>query len=149
MSDENITMEDLERMNREVEEIEKRMTEREAQGLSDIYKYFDRINDKLSSFNNMLVAGYFALATFSPNVSKWVLVIPLINMLILIYLDYRMMEQGRILSQIKSQPRSEIDKYGRRQNQVTLWSLFTIVTTLIVTIVLLVIVNQVIIPKVN
>ena len=97
----------------------------------------------------MLVAGYFALATFSSNVSKWILIIPLVNMLILIYLDYRMMEQGRILSQIKSQPPSEIDKYGRRQSQVTLWSLFTIVTTLIVTIILLVIVNQVIIPQSN
>lgn len=149
MSDERITMEDLERMSREAEEIEKRMTEREAQGLSDIYKYFDRINDKLSSFNNMLVAGYFALATFSQDVSKWILIIPLLNMLILIYLDYRMMEQGRFLSQIKSQPMSEIDKYGRRQNQVTLWSLFTIITTFIVTVILLVIVNQVIVPKLS
>ena len=36
MSDEKITLEDLERMTREAEEIEKRMTEREAQGLSHI-----------------------------------------------------------------------------------------------------------------
>ncbi|MBS1771495.1 MAG: hypothetical protein JST82_01455 [Bacteroidetes bacterium] len=148
MSEKSV-MEQLEEMEREAEAIEKRMNEREAQGLADIYKYFDRINDKLSSFNNMLVAGYFALATFSPGVSKWILIIPLINMLILIRLDYRMMEQGRIMSQIKSQPQSVIDKYGRKQGHVTLLSLFTIITTLIVTIVLLVIVNQVIIPKIS
>jgi len=52
---------DWDKMDREVAEIEERMNAREAPGLADLYKYFDRINDKLSSFNNMLVAGYFAI----------------------------------------------------------------------------------------
>lgn len=147
MTDKKFTLEDIEKMDREVEEIEKRMNDKEAQGLADIYKYFDRTNDKLSSFNNMLVAGYFALATFSVGVSKWILVIPLINMLILIYVDYLMMEQGRALSQVKSLPMNKIGKYGRGQRKVTLWSLFTIITTIAITIVLLIVANQVITPK--
>jgi len=53
---------------------------------------------------------------------------------ILIYLDYAMMEQGRLLSQIKSQPMSKIDYYGKRQRQVTNISLFTIITTSVVSI---------------
>lgn len=138
---------DLEAMEREAEAMERRMNEREAQGLEDVYKYFDRINDKLSTFNNMLVAGYFAVATFSPNASKWILFIPLANMAILIYVDYRMMEQGRFMSQIKSKPMTEITKYGKRQNQVTLLSLLTIFTTLIVTAIFLFVVNKNIIPK--
>lgn len=146
MTDKHYTLEDLDEMERESAEIEKRMNEREAKGLEDIYKYFDRINDKLSSFNNMLVAGYFALATFSVDITKWILIIPLINMLILIYLDYRMMEQGRFLSQVKSQPQYKIHKYGKRQNQVTLWSLFTIFTTLLITIIFLLFANRIIVP---
>lgn len=147
MSDQQFTIEDLDEMERSVAEIEKRMTEREAQGLADIYKYFDRLNDKLSSFNNMLVAGYFALAAFSPGVSKWILFFPLLNMSILIYLDYTMMEQGRFMSEVKSKSLSEINKYGKRQDQVTRWSFFTIVTTAIATGILLYIVNDVVIPN--
>lgn len=147
MSEENLNSYDFEELEREQNELDKRIASSEAQGLADVYKYFDRINDKLSSFNNMLVAGYFALAAFSIEVSKWILIIPLVNMSILIFVDYKMMEQGRFLSQISCKPLDEISKYGRRQNQVTLWSLFTIITTLLTTVYLLLISNEVIIPK--
>lgn len=140
--EEDFTLEALEKAEREVEEINRRMEQREAQGLFDIYKYFDRINDKLSSFNNMLVACYLALIAIGQDISKWVLVLPILNMCVLVYVDYRMMEQGRILSKITSASQKEIDKYGRRQNQVTSWSLFTIITTIIVTVYFLIVVNQ-------
>lgn len=128
---------DLEKSMQEVDEITERMKVREVQGLTDVYKYFDRINDKLSSFNNMLVAGYFAIVALNSNVSKFILIIPIANMAVLIYLDYIMMEQGRFMSQITSQPISKIEKYGRKQNRATKLSLLTIITTSLVTIIFL------------
>ncbi len=133
---------DLERMDRELQEMEERMKTREAQGLSDVYKYFDRINDKLSSFNNMLIAGYFAIIALSPNASELILIVPITNTAVLIYLDYRMMEQGRFLSKVMSQPTTKIDGYGNRQNQITLISLLTIISTSVVTVFFLVLLHN-------
>lgn len=124
----------------EFKKIGERMDATEQKGLADIYKYFDRINDKLSSFNNMLVAGYFALVVLIPDLSKLILVIPLINLAFLILVDYRMMEEGRFLSRIKEKTTKEIDAHSKIQTKTTLLSLLTIVTTSLVTAALLVIV---------
>ncbi|MBX9780857.1 MAG: hypothetical protein K2X26_10965 [Chitinophagaceae bacterium] len=51
------TLQELERMEKESNEIEARMTKIEEDGLKNILKHFDRIHDKLFTFNNILIAA--------------------------------------------------------------------------------------------
>lgn len=114
------------------------MDEAEKDGMVNISKYFDRINDKLSSYNNLLVAVYFALTQFNPQTSKFILLVPILNMIVLIAVDYYMMEYNRKLSNIKRIPINNINnEVFSKSDKATKLSLLTIVSTFIVTVVLL------------
>lgn len=64
----------------EVDEITKKFEEQEKQGQRDILRYYDRIHDKLFSFNNMLIAGYFVIIAMPhSNMSPWWMILPIIN----------------------------------------------------------------------
>jgi len=52
----------------------------EHEGVRDILKYFDRIHDKLFTFNNILIAGYFAMSRFFDSFSIYMIIIPLVNL---------------------------------------------------------------------
>ena len=112
--------------------------EAEKDGKLSISKYFDRINDKLNSYNNMLVAVYFALTQFDKSTPKLILLVPMVNMFILIAVDYYMMEYNRKLSDIKNIPMNETKKivFGK-SDKATQLSLITILSTFVVTVVLL------------
>lgn len=133
-------------MQHDINAIDQNTDERAVWEMSDIYKYADRINDKLSSFNNLLIIGYFFTVTFNPEIYKWVLVVPFVNMAILMYLDYRMIEQASFIVQAKS--RNQIEGYRKNQRYATILSLLTIMTTFIVTVVFLLVVHRVIDHKV-
>ncbi|MNV68507.1 hypothetical protein D3C71_1613650 [compost metagenome] len=51
----------------ERQQLDQRLDAIQIVGLSDLVKYFDRINDKLFQLNNMIIAGYFALIVIRPN----------------------------------------------------------------------------------
>ncbi|MDQ0592556.1 hypothetical protein QFZ37_000925 [Chryseobacterium ginsenosidimutans] len=53
-------------------------------GVRDVFKYFDRINDKLFNFNNILIAGFFALGKLKDDVPMWMIIFPIINLCIFI-----------------------------------------------------------------
>lgn len=116
----------------EFEENFKKIKSLEDKGSDDILKYFDRIHDKCFSLNNILIAGYFALVTFINEISYWILVIPSLNSFLLIYLDYRMMERARIQAQITYVNGRTRKKYGVMQQKTNLYSLLSILSTVLV-----------------
>lgn len=131
-----MTNEELDEHIRKNEEIIQNFKEREKQGLGDILRYYDRIHDKLFTFNNMLIAGYFVIIAIPNSMTNiWWILLPIFNMLNLVFVDYKMMEKSRFESNIMSKTPSEIQKYGKNINQTTRNSLFTITLTLIVTLV--------------
>ncbi len=108
----------------------------EKEGVTGIFKHFDRIHDKLFSFNNILIAGFFALTQLDSSVSTYIIVIPLINLSILIYVEYQMMEMNRFKSNIKNIPINEIpQRLDSFNKKTTNYSLLTIISTSIVTII--------------
>lgn len=106
----------------------------EEQGKKNILKYFDRIHDKLFTFNNIMIAGFFTISKIDNNISIKNILIPIFNLIFLIFIEYRMMELSRAESNIKRMPISELPKkLYKRYNSVTLYSLGSIITTAIVT----------------
>lgn len=131
--------EELDNIFKDIDEITKNFKEQEKQGQRDLLRYYDRIHDKLFSFNNMLIAGYFVIIAM-PNstMSPWWMILPIINMLHLVFVDYEMMEKSRFDSNIMNKSEKEIYQYGKRISKTTLRSLFTIISTLTTTIIFLI-----------
>lgn len=127
---------EIEQSWKEADEMINNFKEQEKQGLRDILHYYDRIHDKLFSFNNMLIAGYFVIIAM-PNsqTNPWWILLPIFNMLNLVFVDYEMMEKSRFESAIMSKSQEEIQNHGKRISKTTWRSLVTIISTLIVTFV--------------
>ena len=130
-------MDEIDKTIKEAEETMARFTAIEENGKEKILHYFDRIHNHLFTFNNLMIAGFFTLSQLKVNVPVWMIIIPLINLWFLIYVEYRMMEKSRFESNIMSQPKSKLDKYGKSINRTTLISLLSIIASLLVTIVFL------------
>jgi hypothetical protein len=58
------------------------------------------------------------------------IIVPIINMIFLVWIEYRMMEFHRFHSQVTSRPLEEIDKWGKQQNNTNLYGLISIISTL-------------------
>lgn len=129
--------EELEELNKSVAETVANMKKVEEEGLQNTLKHFDRIHDKLFDFNNLLIAGYFALSALKQNVPIRAILFPIINMLLLIVIEYRMMEKSRFQSDIRNKRAEDIAKWGKGISNTNLYSLLIIFTTLIVTSVFL------------
>lgn len=123
---------DIEEIEKNIIEIEERMKKSEEEGLKNTLKHFDRIHDKLFSINTMFVAGFFALIKISSNISTSTIFIPVINMIYLIWIEYRMMEKSRFEASIKSKTQEEIEKWGKNISLNNWLSLLSITITLIV-----------------
>ena len=128
---------DFDEMERNVREIGERFDRTEQEGLKNMLKHFDRLHDKLFSFNNILIAGFFALSQFGKHVSPWTIIIPLINLGVLVFIEYRMMNKSRFEATIKNKTKEEIKKWGKGINNTNFYSLLSIVTTVIVTVIFL------------
>ena len=115
MSDINV-----ESLIKESNEIMQRMDKVEEKAKDEIVKYFDRIHDKLFAYQLFFLAGYISLVAIpSIDVSPWLLIIPIFCVARLIHLDWRMMENNRILSDIKNQSKRQLDKLNEKQNDFT------------------------------
>lgn len=117
----------------ELDEITNRFKKREEEGLKNTLKHFDRIHDKLFTFNNILIAGYFALSKLEKSISLATILIPLANLAFLIWIEYRMMEKSRFESDISNKPLSEINRYGKGIVRTNYYSLLAIISTSVVT----------------
>ncbi|MGE8340078.1 MAG: hypothetical protein ACN6OI_03515 [Flavobacterium sp.] len=125
---------DFEESQREQERIERNFTRTEEEGLKNILKHFDRIHDKLFVFNNILIAGFFALSKIENPIPVKTIFIPILNLCFLIFIEYEMMEKSRFESSIKTQPFDKYDSHEKRITRTNLYSLLSIITTLSVTI---------------
>ena len=129
-------MADLEdEITKEAEETYKKVDEQEKEGVKGIHKHFDRIHDKLFAFNNLMIIGYFAMAKFvTEPVSIYFIIAPLMNLMLLIFIEYRMMEFHRFSSDYSNRTLEEIQENGKESTKTTLYSLLSIAATLIVAI---------------
>jgi len=122
---------------KELDEMDQRWRKTEEEGLKNMLKHFDRLHDKLFTFNNILIAGYFALSKIVNEISVSTVLIPIGNLIILLFVEYRMMQKSRFEAQITMRPMSEIQNWGKGIAMTNLYSLLTIVSTSIVTIIFL------------
>ncbi|RDI11249.1 hypothetical protein [Flavobacterium sp. AG291] len=125
---------DFEQYEREAAERDARMKKREEDAVADITKYFDRIHDYLSNYNNLLIGAFFALAQFQENISRWTILFPVANLWFLIIINYRQMKNARFMANITTTPIDEIDKYGKSISRTNALSLYAIISTFGVTV---------------
>ena len=131
MSDINV-----ESLIKESNEIMQRMDKVEEKAKDEIVKYFDRIHDKLFAYQLFFLAGYISLVAIpSIDVSPWLLIIPIFCVARLIHLDWRMMENNRILSDIKNQSKRQLDKLNEKQMWTNMQSLEVILESLLTTVI--------------
>ena len=131
MSDINV-----ESLIKESDEIMQRMDKVEEKAKDEIVKYFDRIHDKLFAYQLFFLAGYISLVAIpSIDVSPWLLIIPIFCVARLIHLDWRMMENNRILSDIKNQSKRQLDKLNEKQMWTNMQSLEAILESLVTTVI--------------
>jgi hypothetical protein len=126
---------DFEETDRTLKEIEARMNQREEKGIENTLKYFDRIHDHLFNFNNLLIAGYFALASLNKPVGMMNILFPLSNMAFLLFIEFRMLNKSRFEAEIKSKTPEEIESWGHGIQKTNQYSLFAIFSTAAVTII--------------
>jgi len=105
----------------------------EEEGVKNILKHFDRIQDKLFTFNNILIAGYFVMAKFEHHGSLKMILIPIANMIFLFAIEFIMLERSRFQSKIKSLPFDENNRRYEHADKATLVSILIILSTTIVT----------------
>lgn len=123
---------------KELDEIFKQFKKTEDEGLKNLLKHFDRLHDKLFTFNNILIAGYFALSKLENDISLATILIPIGNLIILLFIEYKMMEKSRFESEITKKPMAEINKWEKNIHKTNLYSLLAIISTSIVTLIFLV-----------
>ncbi|MES2427106.1 MAG: hypothetical protein V4560_09035 [Bacteroidota bacterium] len=119
----------------ELKEMNQRWERIEENGIADTQKYFDRMHDKVFSLNNFLLAGFIALIAFKKDVPSWILVIPAVNSVLLLYIDYRMLLRARLQANITKVGEKDRDLYGSIQTGTNLYSLLSIYSTITVLIV--------------
>ncbi|SJZ32047.1 hypothetical protein [Sediminibacterium ginsengisoli] len=122
---------------KELSDMDKRWEKQEEEGLKNTLKHFDRIHDKLFTFNNILIAGYFALSKLEKEISLSTILIPIANLMLLLFVEYRMMEKSRFESDIRKKPFADIAKWGKSIGKTNMYSLLCILSTGIVTIIFL------------
>jgi hypothetical protein len=120
---------------KELKEMDQRWEKLEENGIADTQKYFDRMHDKVFSLNNLLIAAYLALIAFRKDIPSWILVIPAINSVLLLYIDYRMLLRARLQANITNVSGKDRDRYGSIQTGTNLYSLLSIYSTIAVLIV--------------
>lgn len=98
-----------------------------------IQSSFDRIHDKLFTFNNMLIAAFLGLSKFpsdKPIFSLWAAILPIINLIYIMLLEKWQMEIYRHVSKrMQWNFTTDVEKYGKMINRQNLRSLLSIVTT--------------------
>lgn len=119
----------------ELKEMTQRFERIEEAGIADTQKYFDRMHDKVFSLNNLLMAAYFALIAIRKDVPSWSLVVPALNSILLLYIDYRMLRRARLQANITTIGEKDRDRYGAIQNGTNLYSLLSIYSTIAVVVI--------------
>lgn len=113
----------------EIEQFEKKVEKIKEEAGKNILSHFNRIHDKLFTSNNIFIAGYFALSRVQPDTSILVIIVPLLNLIFLILIEYLMMEKSRKEYGIDDFEIDElinfVAKKDLRTNQYSLLSIFS------------------------
>ncbi len=133
-----MTDEELKEIEEELTEFDERFKKTESDGIKNVLKHFDRIHDKLFTFNNILIAGYFALSQFFVSFSVYGIIIPLLNLALFIFIEYRMMEKSRFDAEVTKKTPEEIVKHGKAINRTNRYSLYSIISTTVVLVIFLI-----------
>ncbi|TVZ15602.1 hypothetical protein [Maribacter sp. MAR_2009_72] len=114
----------------EVEEFEKKIDKIKEDAVKNILSHFNRINDKLFTFNNILIGGYFAISRIYDDINIKIIMIPLINLIFLIFLEYLMMEKSRKEASVDELGLDEFIKFAEnKETRPTLFSSLAIIST--------------------
>jgi hypothetical protein len=115
----------------DVAEFEKKIDKIKEDAVKNILSHFNRINDKLFTFNNILIGGYFALSRIEVDINIKVIMVPLLNLIFLIFLEYLMMEKSRKEASVDELGLDEFVRFAaNKETRTTLFSLLAIISTL-------------------
>lgn len=102
--------------------------------IQQIQNSFDRIHDKVFNFNNIMIGAFLVLGTFpsdSPHLPLWTIVFPILNLVLMIYIDYRQMEIHRFASNQQNWSNDEErNEYGKKISNQTKLSLIALILSL-------------------
>ena len=117
----------------ETEKFEKKVEKIKEDAGKNILNHFNRIHDRLFTSNNIFIAGYFALSRVQPNINILVIIVPLFNLIFLIFIEYLMMEKSRKEYGIEDFGIDEfIDFVDNKEKKTNIYSLLSLSSTLIV-----------------
>ena len=98
-----------------------------------IQSTFDRIHDKVFSFNNIMIGAYLVLATFpseSPKMPLWTVIFPIANLIYLVLIEVRQMKIHRFAAKEEEWTQSDRTEYGKKIHSQTLLSLVALLLSI-------------------
>lgn len=126
---------DIEKITKECDEIFDRFKKIEDDAIPNITKYFDRIHDKLFAYQLFFLAAYISLVAIPTiSLSPWWLLIPIGCIARLIWIDYKMMEYNRTLSNITKISTEKREKITKTIQNINTFSLEVIFESVILTV---------------
>lgn len=113
---------------------ENALKQREQKGNEELIKYFDRLHDKLFAVNNIFIGGYLALIAFKKDVPSNILWVPMVNLAVLVSIDYLMMRKSKQEALYRHSTIETDGKLVRLIRKANFLSLASIVSTIIETL---------------
>ena len=104
----------------------------EGKGRDNILKYFDRLHDKLFTFNNILIGGYFVLSKIDESIDVVNILWPISNMLFFIFIEHRMYYLSKKQSKI-SKSQEHLSSFLEKTMWISGFSILSILSTTLVT----------------
>ncbi|GGG51644.1 hypothetical protein [Epilithonimonas arachidiradicis] len=126
-------MQEIEETFKSIEKTTASLEKTAYDGTRDILRYFDRIHDKLFTFNNIMIVGFFTISKMKEGVPIELILVPLLNLCFLMYIEFRMMEKSRFEANILEKSKTQIEEQGKQIRKSTNYSLLSIFTTFVVT----------------
>lgn len=101
--------------------------------LLQLQNSFDRTHDKIFNFNNILIGIYLVIGTlpnFTQKIGFWDLIVPMVNLVLLIYIEIKQMAIHRFRSKLKEWEDSDMQEYPKKIARQNLLSLLSLIITL-------------------
>lgn len=125
---------DLEELERDILLIKSSLLKMEKDVTEDIKNYFENIRWKVFLFNALFLIGFISVLFIDKTVSKFVVLLPVLNFVLMIYFDYGIFKNAQHISEIKQSNNLDLNAYHQRMN-TSLLSYFSVISTFIISIV--------------
>jgi hypothetical protein len=116
----------------ETDSLFKEKNSRANDSLKKVRSTFDRIHDKLFTFNNIMIAAFLGLSKYpseNPIFELWVAFLPICNLIFLMVLEKMQMEIYRHEALEMKWVEADRDKYGKMIDDQNMRSLVAIIVT--------------------